>query len=393
MRPVLCFVLLCCAAPAAGSRAYGQEFPYKARVAADGLPIHAGPLADDYVTATLPRGTEVTVVRHDPGGRAMIQAPAGAVSFAKLEWLTMTAGTAEGGGTATVTATGNELYCRVGSRVGEAPMIEQVPLKAGQAVTVQGTRSLPGPNGPEVWAQIPSPRGEHRWASLRYLSPDNVQARADRDRDPYAVPADLPFYRFVMPEAGTFLGCEAPIVSHTGYTGEAGVEIYCSNEEAPRVWDALMEAGAARGLLPAGLGARDTLRLESGFCLYGHELDDETTPLEAGLGWVTKLDASDFVGADALREQKEAGVPRKLVGFVVEGRGIPREGYPILDARGETVGVVTSGTQSPVLGQGIGLGLVQNVPELTAPGSELTIQVRGRELTATVRKPPFHKGA
>ena len=186
MRPVICLILLCCAAPATA-----QEFPYKARVAADGLPIHAGPLADDYVTATLPRGTEVTVVRHDPNGRAMIQAPAGAVSFAKLEWLTMNSGTAEGGGTATVTATGNELYCRVGSRVGEAPMIEQIPLKAGQSVTVQGTRSLPGPNGPEVWAQIPAPKGEHRWAPLRYLLPANAQARADRDRDPYAVPADL----------------------------------------------------------------------------------------------------------------------------------------------------------------------------------------------------------
>ncbi|QDT17920.1 hypothetical protein [Alienimonas californiensis] len=186
MRPVLCLALLCCAASAVA-----QEFPYQARVAADGLPVHAGPLADDYVTTTLPRGTEVTVVRHDPDGRAMIQAPAGAISFARLEWLTMNAGTAEGGGTATVTATGAELYCRVGSRVGEDPMIEQVPLKAGQSVTVQGTRSLPGPKGPEVWAQIPSPMGEHRWVQLRYLVPANAQARADRDRDPYAVPADL----------------------------------------------------------------------------------------------------------------------------------------------------------------------------------------------------------
>ena len=186
MRPLTCFALLCCAAPAVG-----QEFPYAARVAADGLPVHAGPLADDYVTATLPRGAEVTVVRHDPGGRAMIQAPAGAISFARLDWLTMNSGTAEGGGTATVTATGNELYCRVGSRVGEAPMIEQVPLQAGQAVEVRGTRSLPGPNGPEVWAQIPSPPGEHRWVQRRYLVPANARARADRDRDPYAVPADL----------------------------------------------------------------------------------------------------------------------------------------------------------------------------------------------------------
>ncbi|OZC02798.1 glycine cleavage system aminomethyltransferase GcvT [Rubricoccus marinus] len=205
-----------------------------------------------------------------------------------------------------------------------------------------------------------------------------------------AVPADLPFYRFVAPEAGTFLGCESPIVSHTGYTGEAGVEIYCTPEEAPRVWEALMEAGSARGLLPAGLGARDTLRLESGFCLYGHELSDEITPLEAGVGWVVKLDAGDFVGAEALREQKASGVPRKLVGLVVEGRGIPREGYEI--ASGDRViGTVTSGTQSPVLAQGIGLGLVENDPAYTAPGSALAIRVRGRELAATVAKPPFHK--
>ena len=159
------------------------------------------------------------------------------------------------------------------------------------------------------------------------------------------------------------------------------------------MWDALMEAGRARGLVPAGLGARDTLRLESGFCLYGHELDDETTPLEAGLGWVVKLDAADFVGAEALREQKAAGVPRRSVGFVVEGRGIPREGYEIANARGEVIGRVTSGTQSPVLGQGIGLGSVVNDPAYTAPGSALKIRVRGRELDATVRKPPFHKGS
>ncbi len=205
-----------------------------------------------------------------------------------------------------------------------------------------------------------------------------------------AVPADLPFYRFVTPEAGAFLGCHSPIVSHTGYTGEAGVEIYCTNEEAPRVWEALMEAGAARGLLPAGLGARDTLRLEAGFCLYGHELSDEITPLEAGVGWVVKLDAGEFVGAEALREQKETGVPRKLVGLVVEGRGIPREGYEV--ASGETViGTVTSGTQSPVLGQGIGLALVENDPAYTALGTQLAVRVRGRELAATVAKPPFHK--
>ena len=169
--------------------ASAQEFPYAATVAADGLPVHAGPLADDYVTATLPRGTRVTVARHDPDGRAMVRAPAGAVSFAKLAWLTMTTGTAEAGGKATVTAAGGELYCRVGSRVGEAPVIEQIPLKPGQEVTVLGVAELPGEAGPETWAKIPSPPGEHRWVQLRYLVPEDPAARAARETDPYAVPA------------------------------------------------------------------------------------------------------------------------------------------------------------------------------------------------------------
>lgn len=211
-----------------------------------------------------------------------------------------------------------------------------------------------------------------------------------------AVPADLPFYRFVRPAAGAFLGCEDVIVSHTGYTGEAGVEIYCSPGDAPRVWDSLLEAGAGLGLVPAGLGARDTLRLESGFCLYGHELTDETTPLEAGLGWVTKLETKDgepiaFVGADAIRQQKAAGVPRKLVGFVVDGRGIAREGYPIVSAEGEEIGTVTSGSQSPALGSGIGLGFVPNDAAYTAPGTRLAVRVRSREVPVVVTKPPFHK--
>ncbi|WP_171185757.1 hypothetical protein [Alienimonas chondri] len=222
---MICFALLYCAAPAACSTTYGQEFPYAAQVAADGLPVHAGPLADDYVTTTLPRGTQVTVVRHDPDGRAMIQAPSGAVSFAKLEWLTMTAGTAEGGGTATVTATGNELYCRVGSRVGEAPMIEQVPLKTGQAIAVQGTRSLPGPNGPEVWAQIPSPKGEHRWVQRRYLLPANAQARADLDRDPYAVPSDLLDAGAPVPGGGTVAQTDPFAPAPADATGSGVVEV------------------------------------------------------------------------------------------------------------------------------------------------------------------------
>ena len=184
MRRLLPLCLLLAAAPAAA-----QEFPYAATVAADGLPVHAGPLESDYVTTTLPRGARVTVARHDPGGRAMVRAPEGAVSFAKLDWLTMTAGTPAAGGTATVTAAGGELYCRVGSRVGEAPVIEQIPLRPGQEVTVLGVAELPGEGGPERWAKIPSPAGEHRWVQLRYLAPDDPAARAARDLDPYAVPA------------------------------------------------------------------------------------------------------------------------------------------------------------------------------------------------------------
>ena len=199
--------------------------------------------------------------------------------------------------------------------------------------------------------------------------------------------SDVPYYHFRVMAPGAVFGADRAVVSHTGYTGEPGLELYLSPDAAARAWDALLDAGAAR----AGLGARDTLRLEAGYCLYGHELDDETTPLEAGLGWVVKPDAGDFVGRDALVAQKGAGVPRRLVGLVVEGRGIPRAGYPILDADGAQVGVVTSGSQSPTLGQGVALGFVPNDAAYTAPGTALGVGVRGRVLAATVAKPPFHR--
>jgi aminomethyltransferase len=217
------------------------------------------------------------------------------------------------------------------------------------------------------------------------LAPTIVQAIA-----PIAV-TEIPFYRFQTAEPGAFLGCERAVFSHTGYTGETGFEIYCDADKAALVWDALLEAGRTHGLQPCGLGARDTLRLEAGYCLYGHELTDETTPLEAGLGWVTKLDAGDFVGREALRLQKERGVERKLVGFVMEERGIPRQGYALTNEQGEPIGTVTSGSQSPVLGRGIGLGYVPNDPAFTAPESRLGIAVRGRVMQALVQKPPFHK--
>ena len=196
--------------------------------------------------------------------------------------------------------------------------------------------------------------------------------------------SDVPYYQFRQHD-GLF-GSERCIVSHTGYTGERGVELYLSPDAAGRAWDALVEAGAT----PAGLGARDTLRLEAGYCLYGHELTDETTPLEAGLGWVVKPDAGDFVGRDALAAQKAGGVPRRLVGLVVEGRGIPRAGYPVVDGDGAEIGTVTSGSQSPVLGQGVALAMVANDPAHTAPGTTLGVSVRGKVLPAAVTKPPFH---
>ncbi len=205
--------------------------------------------------------------------------------------------------------------------------------------------------------------------------------------------AHIPYYHFEEAAPGAVAGAQHAIVSHTGYTGEKGLELYVENEAAVAVWDALLAAGAQYGLKPAGLGARDTLRLEAGYCLYGHELTDDTTPLEAGLGWVVKPDAKDFVGRDALVAQKAAGVPRRLVGLVCDGRGLPRDGFSVLDAAGAHVGTVTSGSTSPVLGTGVALALVENRPELTAVGTRLAIDVRGRPIAAVVTKPPFHTAA
>ena len=201
----------------------------------------------------------------------------------------------------------------------------------------------------------------------------------------------IPYYHFEQPPPGTVLDAERVILSHTGYTGERGLEIYCEARSAVRIWEALMAAGGPFGLRAAGLGARDTLRLEAGYCLYGHELDRQTTPLEAGLGWVVKPDAADFVGRDALAQIKADGVPRKLVGFVATGRGLPRQGMEIATPDGTPIGVVTSGSQSPSLETGIGLGYVPNDAAYTTPGTELAVLVRGRHLPVEVRKPPFHK--
>lgn len=204
--------------------------------------------------------------------------------------------------------------------------------------------------------------------------------------------ADIKYYHFQQLAPGSFFGCDFAILSHTGYTGESGFEIYCDADKASAVWDAIIKAGETHGLKPAGLGARDTLRIEAGYCLYGNDITGATNPLEAGLGWVTKLDKGDFVGREALQAIKAAGTHRKLIGFVLEDRGVPRAGYPLLSADGShEIGQVTSGTQSPILGKGVGLGYVQNDPAYTQPGQTVLVQVRKRHLKATVTKPPFHK--
>ena len=189
-------------------------------------------------------------------------------------------------------------------------------------------------------------------------------------------------------EKTDFAGYANVIVSATGYTGAGGFEIYVSNHQAEGVWNAIMDAGKPFGIKPIGLGARDTLRLEMGYNLYGNDITDETSPIEAGLGWVTKF-THDFIDADVLKQQKEQGVPRKLVGFEMIDRGIPRGHYELTDADGQKIGEVASGTQSPTLGKGIGLGYVPTA--VSKPGSELFVKVRDKLLKAQVVKLPFVK--
>ena len=203
--------------------------------------------------------------------------------------------------------------------------------------------------------------------------------------------SDIPYYRFAEAAPGAFAGTRRALVSRTGYTGESGLELYLAPDEVEGVWEKLLAAGAEHGLLPAGLGARDTLRLEAGFSLYGHELADDISPLEAGLGWVVKLKKDDFVGHGALTAQKKDGVPRRVVGLLMEERGIPRQGCAVTNADEEPIGEVTSGSQSPTLGRGMALALVQNDPAYAEPGTSVRVVVRGRPLQARVVQPPFHK--
>lgn len=200
---------------------------------------------------------------------------------------------------------------------------------------------------------------------------------------------DLSAIKYYHFEVADFAGIEHVIISATGYTGSGGFEIYCKNSEVKQVWNKVFEAGADFGIKPIGLAARDTLRLEMGFCLYGNDIDDTTSPLEAGLGWITKFSKEDFIDKEFLAKQKENGVERKLVGFELVDRGIPRHDYAILDASGNTIGKVTSGTMAPSLKKAIGLGYV--TIEHASVDSDIFIEIRDKAVKAKVAKLPFYK--
>ncbi|MCF6141939.1 glycine cleavage system aminomethyltransferase GcvT [Flavobacterium sp. K77] len=197
--------------------------------------------------------------------------------------------------------------------------------------------------------------------------------------------ASIAYYHF---EVSDFAGIENVIISATGYTGSGGFEIYCKNDEVEQIWNKVFEAGAAFGIKPIGLAARDTLRLEMGFCLYGNDINDTTSPLEAGLGWITKFN-KDFVNAANLKEQKEKGVSRKLVAFEMQERAVPRHDYEIVNAEGTIIGIVTSGTMSPSMNKGIGLGYVTT--ENSNIDRDIFIRIRKNDVPAKVVKLPFYK--
>lgn len=200
--------------------------------------------------------------------------------------------------------------------------------------------------------------------------------------------ADLSAIKNYHCEVTDFAGIPYVIISATGYTGSGGFEIYCKNSEVKQIWNKVFEAGKGYGIKPIGLAARDTLRLEMGYCLYGNDIDDTTSPIEAGLGWITKF-TKDFVNSEKLKKQKEQGTERKLVGFEVMERGIPRHGYEIIDEKGKAIGQVTSGTMSPSLGKGIGLGYVPS--GLAKEGTLIYIHIRKKAIPARIVKLPFYK--
>lgn len=197
----------------------------------------------------------------------------------------------------------------------------------------------------------------------------------------------IAYYHFTT---GTIAGCDDVIISNTGYTGAGGFELYFAPDQGVKIWNAIMEAGKEFGIKPIGLGARDTLRLEMGFLLYGNDMNDTTSPLEAGLGWITKFaEGKNFVGRNILEDQKKNGLQRKLCGFELQEKGIPRQGYDIVDENGEKIGIVTSGTMSPTRKISVGLGYVK--PEYAKTDIKIFIQIRNKNLEAKVVKPPFRK--
>ncbi len=199
---------------------------------------------------------------------------------------------------------------------------------------------------------------------------------------------DLKSIKYYNFRRGRFAGCNNVIVSATGYTGSGGFEIYAKNRDIAKIWDKVFKNGIKWGIKPTGLGARDTLRLEMGYCLYGNDIDDKTSPIEAGLGWITKLNkAEDFPSKERFRKQKAEGVKRQLVGFILDERRVPRHGYEIESRRGAKIGVVTSGTHSPTLDKPVGMGYVKT--KFAVPGTRIMIVAGGKKLEAVVTKVPF----
>lgn len=227
-------------------------------------------------------------------------------------------------------------------------------------------------NASEWMAQL-AIQGPKALETLQKLTPVNL--------------SDIPYYSFTV---GEFAGTENVILSNTGYTGAGGFELYFYPENAVKIWNAIFEVGAEFGIKPIGLGARDTLRLEMGFCLYGNDLNDTTSPIEAGLGWITKFtEGKNFISRALLEKQKAEGTTRKLVAFELLDRGIPRHGYELMNEAGEVIGEVTSGTMSPTRKIGIGMGYVK--PEYARLDANVYINVRGKSLKAVIVKPPFRK--
>lgn len=224
--------------------------------------------------------------------------------------------------------------------------------------------------------------------NIAQLAVQGPKAKATLQKLTSADLSSIPYYSFVTAE---FAGVKEVIISNTGYTGAGGFELYFYNQDADRIWDAVFEAGQEVGIQPVGLGARDTLRLEMGFALYGNDIDDATSPIEAGLGWITKfVEGKNFIDRALLEAQKKEGVSRRLVGFTMTERGIPRHEYPIMDAEGNEIGKVTSGTQSPVLKAGIGMGYV--AAAYAKPETPIFISIRNKLVAARVVKPPFCAG-